>query len=131
MRTIFYILLFVVCLSGCKATQTTTTTDNDNTKTRIEYIDRITKDTVYVKDVERVYLKGDTIYKDVIKYKYVEKTKIDTAYVYKCDTIQSIERVYIDKVVYKYKYVWAFYITIFLLMLYLIYRLYRWANKIC
>lgn len=130
MKQIIYIFVALFLLSSCKTTQTTANTNNESEKTRIEYRDRLTHDTIYVHDVERVFQRGDTIYKDVTKYKYIERIKIDTAYILQTDTIVKTEYTEEIKVVQSNKYTILFYSLLWLIFVYLIYRLYKWASKI-
>lgn len=62
-------------------------------KTEVEYRDRIEKDTLVVKDSVYIHQKGDTVYQEKYKYIYKEHTKVDTAYIYSCDTITKVQTV--------------------------------------
>lgn len=130
MKQFIYIFVALLLLTSCKTSQTITDTNNESDKTRIEYRDRLTHDTIYVHDVERVFQKGDTIYKDVTKYKYIERVRIDTAYILQTDTIIKTKRIETTKIVQDKKYTILFYSLLWLIFVYLIYRLYKWATKI-
>lgn len=94
MQTKILLMLSVVLLFvGCKGVQPTTPTQA-HTETKIEYRDRIVKDTIYVQDSIVIRQAGDTIYKDRIHREYIEKLRIDTAY------IEHNDSIYIDRVQY-------------------------------
>lgn len=71
-------------LTSCKTTEYVPVTQNE---TKIEYRDRIVRDTISVRDSVVIFAKSDTIYQ--IKYHeiYREKIRTDTTYVSQVDTL--------------------------------------------
>lgn len=62
--------------------------------TRIEYRDRLMRDTTYVHDSIYIHDKGDTVYVTRWRDKYTERIQVDTCYCQRTDTIKLVKRVY-------------------------------------
>lgn len=71
-------------LAGCKAQKTRTEIQY---KDRIEYRDRLQRDTTYVHDSISIRETADTVRITRYRYIYRERTRTDTAYVSKTDSI--------------------------------------------
>lgn len=90
---LYLILAFLgIMLVGC-----TTVKEIPIETVKTEYKDKWHFDSIYLKENVYVYQKGDTIYKDSIVTKYIEKQVHDTVATH--DTIPKI--VYQDKIVEK------------------------------
>lgn len=95
------VILILILFVSCSSTATIPTTITPKESVRIEYRDRVERDTVHVKDsvyVDR-WREGDTVYINKVKLvdRYVERYKMDTAYISQTDTIvvtntQIVER---------------------------------------
>ena len=86
-------MLIVLALVGCKTTKPITPIET-KVETKVEYRDRVTIDTTYIRDSIYIKEKADTIYVTRYRTEYVERLKIDTAYLLSADSIY-IERVQI------------------------------------
>lgn len=91
-KILLMLSVFLLCV-GCKGVQPIPSSQAQ-TETKIEYRDRIVKDTIFVQDSIVIRQAGDTIYKDRIHREYIEKLRIDTAY------IEHNDSIYIDRVQY-------------------------------
>lgn len=60
----------------------------ESVRTDSTYIYQLLRDSIYVQDSIYIREKGDTVYKDRIKYLYKEKFRIDTIYTEKIDTVR-------------------------------------------
>lgn len=85
---LLFIIILILLLSSCKTIEYV-----PKIETKIEYRDRIEKDTIILKDSVYIHQIGDTIYSEKYKYIYKEHLKIDTAYILQCDTITTIQEV--------------------------------------
>ena len=84
-------IIFALLLSACT---TTKIVEVPVETIRTEYKDRVLHDSIYVKEHIDTHVRNDTIFKDVYRYKYIQKT--DTIIVLKVD---SIDRpVYIESI---------------------------------
>lgn len=88
LRTFIKLAAFAVVLVLCISCHTTNTiTDSVSRGTmeheKVIYKTDIQHDSIYLHDTKNVYLKGDTIVKEVERYKYLYK------YIYKHDTINE------------------------------------------
>lgn len=84
MRKLIYIILLLCILSmviGCRTHYVPVET------TKTEYKDRLERDSIYFKELVRIYQKGDTVYRDSIVYKYRDRQVKDTVNV--TDTIRA------------------------------------------
>lgn len=57
-------------------------------KSDTTYINKLQKDSVYIKDSVYVHSKGDTVYLNRYIYKYIDRLTRDTMYVSKVDSVQ-------------------------------------------
>lgn len=48
---------------------------------RTEYKDKYLRDSIYLKELVRIYQRGDTVFKDSIVYKYKDKIKNDSIFI--------------------------------------------------
>jgi len=77
---IFNIIGIIICLvglfllSGCKSNVQYIPVESVKT----EYRDKLIRDSIYLKELVRIYQRGDTIFKDSIVYKYKDKLVKDT-----------------------------------------------------
>lgn len=88
-------LVAILLLSGCKEIQYLP--QETKVETKIEYRDRIQRDTCYVHDSCFIQAHGDTIFVDRYKYIYKEKIRLDTAYICNVDTITILKPIEIEK----------------------------------
>lgn len=84
----FCIIAMCFLLSGCKTIEYV-----PKVETKIEYRDRVERDTTFVRDSVYIRQKNDTIYVDKYKYIYREHIKTDTSFVYQSDTITIVQEV--------------------------------------
>lgn len=92
---ILFILIIGMFLLGCKSVQIPITDEQPQTSTtRIEYRDRLMRDTTYVHDSIYIHDKGDTVYVTRWRDKYTERIQVDTCYYQRTDTIKLVKRVY-------------------------------------
>lgn len=83
MRNLIYIILLLCILSmviGCRTHYVPVET------AKTEYKDRLERDSIYFKELVKVYQKGDTVFRDSIVYKYRDRQVKDTVNV--TDTIR-------------------------------------------
>ena len=85
---LLFIIILILLLSSCKTIEYV-----PKIETKIEYRDRIEKDTIILKDSVYIHQIGDTVYSEKYKYIYKEHLKVDTAYILQCDTITTIQEV--------------------------------------
>lgn len=90
------VIATLLLFTACRTTQPVTPTKNES-ETKVEYRDRIVRDTIHVTDTERVVTQGDTIVFYKTRTKYVEHIKVDSIYIFNTDSI------YIEKPVIVYK----------------------------
>lgn len=64
---------------------------------RVEYRDRYVRDTIYESLTEHIYHKNDTIFQEVVKYKYKEFLKYDTVYITRTDSIHVTDIIVREK----------------------------------
>lgn len=92
------LMLMPLCmLTSCRSQQALNTQHSTISTQRIEYRDRLTRDTTYVHDSIFIHQKNDTIYISKWRNKYVERIRIDTCYIQKSDTIRLVKRMYIKE----------------------------------
>ena len=97
MRKILFLLIALTCLVSCKTVQQTG--EQVVYRDRIVYQDKLVHDSIYQKEIEKEYVKGDTVYRDLIRYKYIEKTVHDTTLVSRTDTVS----IYKEKIIFDHK----------------------------
>lgn len=93
MRHLFFIFI-AVCLAGvlfggCRTKYVPVGTS------RIDsiYLNKVYRDSIYLKDSIYIREKGDTVYVDKFKYLYKEVNKTDTFYVSHTDTVTKVVEV--------------------------------------
>lgn len=79
---VLFLLFLIAMLTSCETIKYV-----PKVETKIEYRDRIERDTIAVHDSINIYQKADTIYVTRYRDVYREKTLIDTAFVCNTDTI--------------------------------------------
>lgn len=75
------VMILLAVLTGCKTHTVYVPTE----RTKIEYRDRHTLDSVFYRDTVNIFSRGDTIFKDVIRWR--ERFRVDTVSVVKIDSI--------------------------------------------
>lgn len=101
MKKILYVILLSIILTACHAQKEIVEIPVPVETIKTEYIHDLRIDSVFVRDSIDRYLKGDTmyIYKESIKYKYVNNT--DTVYkdkiVPKVVNTKTIEKVEVNR----------------------------------
>ena len=80
------LLITILVMFGCTKTVYIPVT---NTITKIEYRDRLQRDSIYFSDSVIIETKGDTVFNTKIKYKYINKLIKDT--------VNIRDSVYIEK----------------------------------
>lgn len=85
LMVIFAILMFL--LSSCRTIEYV---EVPKEVIKTEYRDKVVTDTIIEKDSVSVLIKGDTIWRDRIKYKYVYKERVDTVIVTDYETKTKI-----------------------------------------
>jgi len=88
------LVLLVIILTGCSPKRQLTEQERNDKeiRERIVYRDRVQRDSVFVHDSIYMMVKGDTVFRDKIKYVNVFKYKTDTAYVCRIDTMYMIKK---------------------------------------
>ena len=76
-------ILFTFVFLGCKTRTIVKPVEVE--KIKIEYRDRVVLDSIYNRDTTLIYLRGDTVFKDVIKWRTSFKTVTDS--IVKIDSI--------------------------------------------
>ena len=86
------ILIFFIFFSSCKTLKPLQEVDKSNHADTVKIVER---DSVYfsVQDTFRIYIKGDTIFNDVVRW------RIDYREIFRSDTVISYDSIYLDKVV--------------------------------
>ena len=87
LRIILCILLVMVLMSiicSCRSVQYVPV---ESVRTEIQYKDRLQRDSVHIRDSIFMYQRGDTIFKDRWHTEYKDKLVMDTAFIYKNDSI--------------------------------------------
>lgn len=64
---------------------------------KMQYIDRVQRDTVNVRDSIVVFVKGDTVRIDRWRDRYIERVRSDTVVLMRSDTVRQIMRCYTEK----------------------------------
>ena len=77
------IMLFTFVFSSCKTRTIVKPVEVE--KVKIEYRDRVVLDSIYNRDTTLIYMRSDTIFKDVIKWRTSLKTVTDS--IVKVDSI--------------------------------------------
>lgn len=92
MRYKSLILIFFICLTSCKTLKPLQEVDKSNHADTVKIVER---DSIYfsVQDTLRMYMKGDTVYNEVIRWRIDYKEKL------RLDTVISYDSIYLDKVI--------------------------------
>lgn len=87
MRELFYILtiLLTSAICSCRSVQYVPV---ETVRLDSIYINKVQRDSIYERDSIYIRDKGDTVFVEKYKYKYIDKFKRDTMYVTKVDSIQ-------------------------------------------
>lgn len=70
------IWILVLMFTGCKSTVYVPIES-----VRTEYKDKYLRDSIYLKELVRIYQKGDTVFKDSTVYKYKDRMKTDSIFI--------------------------------------------------
>ena len=89
MKRILFLLLFIICLSGCKTTHEIPVIHDTTYIVNTEYKNRYLHDSVYVDRYHEIFVKGDTV--------------IIHDSVYEHGTIQFYDTVKVTDTCYRYK----------------------------
>jgi len=86
------ILIFFIFSTSCRTLKPLQEVDKSNHADTVKVVER---DSVYfsVQDTFRIYIKGDTVYNDVVRW------RIDYKEIFRSDTVVSYDSIYLDKVV--------------------------------
>lgn len=112
-------LITLLILTSCKPTERIIT--NTEYKDRVEYRDRLQRDSIYVQDSIHIREKGDTIWIETFKFKYVDKLLRDTVSIADTVRTETVNTEYVrTNVIYWYqKYpMYLGYLAIILLAVY-------------
>ena len=85
-KNLIYICIFILftfVFTGCKTRTVVKPVEVE--KIKIEYRDRLVLDSIYNRDTTLIYLRGDTVFKDVIKWR--TSLKVHTDSIVKIDSI--------------------------------------------
>lgn len=74
MKKVIFIILVLISCFACSPRII------EKVRVEKEYIDRVQKDSVFLRDsiLQKEYIKGDTVYRDKYVYKYIYKDKYQT-----------------------------------------------------
>lgn len=86
------ILIFFIFSTSCRTLKPLQEVDKQSHADTVKVVQR---DSVYfsVQDTFRIYIKGDTVYNDVVRW------RIDYKEIFRSDTVVSYDSIYLDKVV--------------------------------
>lgn len=70
------IWILVLMFTGCKSTVYVPIES-----VRTKYKDKYLRDSIYLKELVRIYQKGDTVFKDSTVYKYKDRMKTDSIFI--------------------------------------------------
>ncbi|MBE6341443.1 MAG: hypothetical protein E7069_12035 [Bacteroidales bacterium] len=98
---VLFVMLVILLMTRCKSATPIFSNNCEelpqSTQMRIEYRDRLVRDTTYVRDSIYVKETADTIYVNRWRDRYTERIKIDTCYCLNTDTIYIVRRVYVKE----------------------------------
>ena len=82
---IIFALLTLLVFTSCGASRTVVREG----AVRTEYIDRMRehRDSIYVQDSIYIFSKGDTVFRDRVRYRYRDRLLRDTVYLHKIDSV--------------------------------------------
>lgn len=86
MKTIIYILIILLASAICSC-RSVEYVPRETIKHDTTYINKLIKDSIYLKDSVYIHSKNDTVFVEKYKYQYIDKVVRDTSYVVKFDTI--------------------------------------------
>lgn len=86
MKTIIYILIILLASAICSC-RSVEYIPRETIKHDTTYINKLIKDSIYIKDSVYIHSKNDTVFVEKYKYQYIDKVVRDTSYVVKSDTI--------------------------------------------
>lgn len=86
MKTIIYILIILLASAICSC-RSVEYVPRETIKHDTMYINKLIKDSIYLKDSVYIHSKNDTVFVEKYKYQYIDKVVRDTSYVVKSDTI--------------------------------------------
>lgn len=86
MKTIIYILIILLASAICSC-RSVEYVSRETIKHDTTYINKLIKDSIYLKDSVYIHSKNDTVFVEKYKYQYIDKVVRDTSYVVKSDTI--------------------------------------------
>lgn len=86
MKTIIYILTILLASAICSC-RSVEYVPRETIKHDTTYINKLIKDSIYLKDSVYIHSKNDTVLVEKYKYQYIDKVVRDTSYVVKSDTI--------------------------------------------
>lgn len=86
MKTIIYILTILLASAICSC-RSVEYVPRETIKHDTTYINKLIKDSIYLKDSVYIHSKNDTVFVEKYKYQYIDKVVRDTSYVVKFDTI--------------------------------------------
>ena len=92
-------ILILLWLTSCRSQQLPLPTDDtpQTNTTRIEYKDRLIRDTTYILDSVYIREKADTVFITRWRERYTERLQRDTIYSQRTDTIRLVKRMYIKE----------------------------------
>ena len=96
---ILLFILLILILVGCKSRIQYVPIESVKTESR----DKFVRDSIYLKELVRIYQRGDTIFRDSIVYKYKDKLIKDTV---KVDSITQVPYAVKGDTVYTNKLNW-------------------------
>ena len=95
-----YLILVVLILSSCTTAHklpAAAPTDTTHNTTRIEYRDRLQRDSIFIRDSVFVRQSSDTVFITRFRDLYKERIKLDTCYLLNEDTVYIVRRVYVKE----------------------------------
>lgn len=81
--------VIVLCLASCK----TQYVPVETVRTETQFIDRLQRDSIFVKDSVFIKEKNDTVYLTKWRTEYKEALRVDTFHVHRIDSVQTIVEV--------------------------------------
>lgn len=86
MKTIIYILTILLASAICSC-RSVEYVPRETIKHDTTYINKLIKDSIYLKDSVYIHSKNDTVFVEKYKYQYIDKVVRDTSCFVKSDTI--------------------------------------------
>lgn len=88
MKALMNLLIFLlaaVCFSSCRSTRYIPV---ETIKEKVEYRDRLQRDSIHVLDSIFLWARGDTVFRDRWRTEYRDRLIRDTTYIHRTDSIQ-------------------------------------------